>query len=295
MNGILNLDKPSGMTSHDCVARIRRAMRQKRIGHAGTLDPMATGALLLCLGQATRLSDLLMGGRKVYRAEITFGSITDTQDATGRILETRDASGLKKEDLERILPHFTGEIQQIPPMVSALHHEGQRLYELARKGIEVEREPRSITIYDLRLLSFNSGNPPRAEVEAACSAGTYIRTLAHDIGEALGCGAHLSALRRSAVGPFRVEDGVSLEEAEEAARTGKLESRLTPMSEALKDYPRVCVEEDQMPLLRNGRDLPAPLDWEDRETVGLLGPSGDLVALARVREGRLYPFKVLMD
>jgi tRNA pseudouridine55 synthase len=294
MNGILNLDKPSGITSHDCVARIRRALRQKRIGHAGTLDPMATGVLLLCLGQATRLSDLLMGGRKAYRAEITFGVTTHSQDATGEVLTTRDASGLTREALEAVLPRFTGDLQQVPPMVSAVHHQGQRLYYLARKGIEVEREPRTITIYDLRLLSFTPGGSPRAEIEVTCSAGAYIRTLAHDIGEALGCGAHLSALRRVAVGPFRVEEAVSLEEAEEAARTGVLESRLLPMSAALKDHPTAATGAEDIPLLMQGRSLPSPFGQEDRDLVGLIGPGGDLVALARAREGRLFPFKVLL-
>ena len=294
MNGILNLDKPPGITSHDCVARIRRAAKIKRVGHAGTLDPMATGVLLLCIGQATRLAEFLMGGRKVYRAEITFGAVTDTQDSTGTVLFTEDASSVTAERLTGLFPRFTGEIEQVPPMVSALHHEGRRLYEIAREGGEVDRQPRPITIYGLELLRFQPGSQPKAEVEVACSAGTYIRTLAHDFGAALGCGAHMSALRRTAVGPFRVEDAVPLEDAEARARTGIMADRLTPMQAALADGPRVPVPADQMAALRNGRDLPSPPGLPDSERVGLIGPDGELAAVARARDGRLYPYKVLL-
>jgi tRNA pseudouridine55 synthase len=201
---------------------------------------------------------------------------------------------LTLDELEVVLPRFTGDLQQIPPMVSAVHHQGQRLYRLARQGIEVEREPRAITIYDLRLLNFVSGDPPRATVEVECSAGTYVRTLAHDIGEVIGYGAHLSALRRTAVGPFRVEEAVPLEEAEEAARTGILESRLLPMSAALKDRLTAVVGEEEIPLLMQGRSFRSPFGQEEQDLVGVIGPEGDLVALARAREGRLFPFKVLL-
>jgi tRNA pseudouridine55 synthase len=293
VNGILNLDKPAGLTSHDCVARVRKALRIKRIGHAGTLDPMATGALPLCIGQATRISEYLMNGRKTYRAEVAFGAETDSQDATGEFLRTFDASGLRREDLEAARLRFVGDLLQIPPMVSAVHHEGRRLYELARQGIEVEREPRPVTVYDLRILSFTEGATPRAEIEVACSSGTYVRTLAHDIGQALGCGAFLSSLRRTASGGFAAEDALPLEEVETAARAGKLASRLISMREALRNYPEFLLSEEQAEEIRHGRPLPCAAPFEETELVRLIGPSGDLAGLARLQSGELRPFKVL--
>lgn len=294
MNGILNLNKPPGITSHDCVARIRRAAKMKRVGHAGTLDPMATGVLLVCLGQATRLSEYLMGGRKVYRAEITFGITTDTQDSSGRPLEENDASGVTPESIAGLLPRFTGDQLQVPPMVSALHYEGKRLYNLARQGIEVERAPRPVTIYRLDLLHFTPGEHPKVVVDVECSPGTYIRTLAHDLGAAAGCGAHMSALERRASGAFRVEEAVTLEAAEEQGRAGTFESLLSPMKTALAGRPLVEVSPEQVDALKQGRALSAPKACEGTDLVGLTGPGGDLVALARPEGELLRPFKVLL-
>jgi tRNA pseudouridine55 synthase len=291
LNGILVLDKPEGMTSHDCVARMRRATRMKRIGHAGTLDPMATGVLILCLGQATRLSEYLMEGTKTYQAEITFGATTDTQDRTGRILKTGDASRLNQTEFEAALREFVGEGLQTPPMVSAVHHEGARLYELARKGIEVERKPRPVTFYEFQPLRFMAGETPRAEIVVRCSPGTYIRTLAHDLGEALGCGAHLSALRRIESGGFTLSDAVTLDDATEAANAGNLESALVPMRRALKGATEAEISEAQCEEIRRGRALPTDLTGE---RIALIDPSGELIALARAEDSLLKPYKVFI-
>jgi tRNA pseudouridine55 synthase len=266
----------------------------KRVGHAGTLDPMATGVLLVCLGQATRLSEYLMGGKKVYRAEVTFGTTTHSQDSSGQVIEVKDASGLTREAVEALLPRFTGEILQLPPMVSALHHEGKRLYDLARQGIEVERQPRPVTIYRLNLLRFAPGDPPRAEVRVECSSGTYIRTLAHDLGGAAGCGAHMSGLVREAVGAFTLADSVTLEQVEEAAGKEEFHRLLSPMTVAIEGHPLVQLREDQLNEVRFGKALPAEPDLPPSDLVGLVGPDGELAALAVCRFERLYPFKVLL-
>ncbi len=198
--GFLVIDKPPGMTSHDVVAWVRRGTGVKRIGHAGTLDPMATGVLVLCIGAATRLSEYVMSSHKVYTASIRLGIETDTYDADGQITATADASALTRSEVETALAHFQGEIDQIPPMVSALQQGGRRLYDLARQGIEVERAPRRVTL-NIHLLDLNL---PDLRLRVECSPGTYIRSLAHDLGAALGVGAHLTALRRKASGARRV-------------------------------------------------------------------------------------------
>ncbi len=293
MNGILNLDKPPGITSHDAVARLRRATRIKRVGHAGTLDPMATGVLLLCVGQATRLSEYLMASMKTYAAQVAFGVTTDSQDATGVILQRRDATGLTEAVVRAMLPAFTGELLQTPPMVSAVHYEGRRLYELAREGIEVERAARPVTVHRLDLTHFIPGVAPVADLEVDCSSGTYVRTLAHDLGEALGCGAHLSALRRTRVGPFTLDASLPLEEMETLARMGSLSERFSPLSAALHSRALVEVDDNALEELRHGRSLPAPEGFADAPVVGITRSGGDLVAVARASEGRLFPFKTL--
>jgi tRNA pseudouridine55 synthase len=197
INGFLVVDKPASLTSHDVVAKVRRGTGIKKIGHAGTLDPMATGVLVLCLGYATRLSEYVMASTKVYHATVKFGVETDTYDADGHVTAEHDASHITREHIEATLPQFRGDILQVPPMYSAIQKNGKRLYDLARAGIEVEREPRPVTIYTLELLRWVW---PQALVEVKCSAGTYIRSLAYDMGQALGIGAHLTNLRRVASG-----------------------------------------------------------------------------------------------
>jgi len=256
MDGILNVNKPPGPTSHDVVARLRQAIRSTRIGHAGALDPPATGVLLICLGAATRIVEYLMDWPKSYRATAILGVETDTEDASGSIVRESDCSHVRREGVEAILPRFTGKIMQIPPMVSAVHHMGRRLYELARAGEVVERTPRPVEVYSLHLVGFEPGVRAKALLEIDCSRGTYIRTLCADIGKALDCGAHVSELVRTAVGRFRLEDAVSIETIEEKAASGRLGDVLHPIDEALGEFPLVGVSDADAKLVANGIMLP---------------------------------------
>lgn len=208
MNGILVIDKPQGWTSHDVVNFVRRRFNIKKAGHAGTLDPMATGLLVLLLGSYTKLSQEFTAEFKEYRAVLTLGKVTDTQDATGRVIATQAVPPLKHSDIEAVLEKFTGELQQVPPMVSAVSVNGKRLYKLARQGKEVKREPRKIIIEKLELDSFN---PPDISISVTCSKGTYIRTLCEDIAKALGSAGHMSYLRRTRSGRFHIEDAVGID------------------------------------------------------------------------------------
>jgi tRNA pseudouridine55 synthase len=206
-DGILLVDKPAGLTSHDVVDRIRRHFGFKKVGHCGTLDPAATGLLIIVLERATKLQDRLMSADKTYEGVMLLGIATDSQDADGEVVAEKPVPPLTADDLEQVLVKFRGDIQQIPPMVSAIKHKGQPLYKLARKGQTVEREPRNVHIYDLRVLKLDL---PRIEFRVACTKGTYVRTLCHDIGEVIGCGAHLAGLRRTRSGDLDVKDAKPL-------------------------------------------------------------------------------------
>lgn len=208
INGLLLLDKPIGASSNAALQRAKWLFNAAKAGHTGTLDPLATGLLLLCFGKATKLAATFLDSDKTYRATVRLGVTTETADAEGSVLKTRPVD-VSRAQIEVVLTHFTGEIEQIPPMYSALKREGRPLYEYARKGIELERQPRQVTIHDLSLLSCEEN---QFEIEITCSKGTYIRTLAADIGESLGCGAHLAALRRTHIGQFDVADAHSLDE-----------------------------------------------------------------------------------
>ncbi len=294
MDGLLNLLKPPGMTSHDCVDELRRLLRMRRIGHTGTLDPGAAGVLLCCLGRATRLSEFLMEQDKSYRVELVLGVSTTTGDALGEVVARREVD-VRQEALEEVLRRFTGTIQQVPPMVSAVHHEGRRLYELARQGVEVERAPRTVTVYELRLLRFD---PPRVLLDITCSKGTYVRQLAHDIGEALGCGAHAGFMIRTRVGPYRLEDSYTFEEVAERVRTGDVQTLLIPPAQALPDLPEVEVEGRLRTAVLNGQPLPlwkvAPhLSLPPGALVKVLDVEGNLLAIGRAMAGQLRPYKVL--
>ena len=215
MEGILNIDKPEGMTSHDVVNRVRRACGLRRVGHAGTLDPLATGVLVVCVGRATRLAEYVVGQPKEYVAVVRLGQTTDTYDADGTILEERPVSA-DSATIQTALQQFTGPIEQIPPMYSAIKRDGKPLYKLARQGIEVERKARAITIYNLTLEDRTEND---ITLRVACSTGTYIRSLAHDLGEVLGCGGHIVALRRTRVGSFSAENAVPLDQLTARKRT----------------------------------------------------------------------------
>lgn len=205
--GVLNIDKPKGLTSHDAVAHVRKAAGIRRVGHAGTLDPLARGVLVVCLGKATRLIEYLMDTHKSYVATVEFGIVTNTWDAEGEVIEKRDTKDLSLSRIEEALGRFRGLIEQIPPMYSAIKHKGEPLYRLARKGIEVEREARSVKIHRLEIRAWR---PPNLVIEVECSKGTYIRSLAHDLGRAVGSGAYLADLTRTAVGPFCLQRAIPL-------------------------------------------------------------------------------------
>ncbi|MBB6053057.1 tRNA pseudouridine55 synthase [Armatimonas rosea] len=282
------------MTSHDVVGRVRRALKTKRVGHAGTLDPDATGVLVVAVGQATRLLPYLPLEPKVYLATVGFGTATDTEDASGQVTATADASGLTEEALRSVLPRFVGEIAQVPPMVSALHHNGQRLYDLARQGITVEREARTITIHALELVAPPSLGAGGA-IRVTCGGGTYIRTLCKDIGEALGLPAHMATLVREAVGPYALADAIPLEEIDE--------SKLLPMHEAL-GWPLLDVSDADAAELKLGRTIqltppfakpegvPEPCEGGGGENTCAALHNGQLLALLRYETGRWQPFKV---
>lgn len=245
--GILNIDKPAGMTSHDVVNRVRRTASTRRVGHAGTLDPLATGVLLVCVGRATRLVEYLVGQPKVYEAEIRLGQTTNTYDADGEVVQERPLT-FTPQDLQNALTHFLGEIEQVPPMYSAIKQDGQPLYKLARQGKEVERKPRLVTIHELAVLSWNA---PLLAVRVACSTGTYIRSLAHDLGEVLGCGGHITRLRRTAVGDFSVETAVSLNDLSPE----NIYSHLLPLDTAVAHLPRLDLTNEDAHALLQGKPI----------------------------------------
>lgn len=298
-SGILNVDKPADWTSFRVVSTVRRLSGIRRVGHAGTLDPLATGVLIVCLGQATRLSEYLMQATKVYRAEVRLGVVTDTFDATGTPLREVDASGISRSQIEEALAAFQGEIHQVPPMFSALKHEGEPLYRYARARQPVTRPARLVTIHRIQLLAFRS---PVATIEVECGKGTYIRTLAHDLGERLGCGAHLSGLVRLRVGRFTLEDACSIAELDTAFQEGRWQSLLHPSDAALPDWPAITLSEEEVTAVRFGQALPAaelqpspPQTPEPGQLCRAYSPQGELLAVLRYETagGIWRPIKVL--
>lgn len=257
MDGIINIYKDKGFTSHDVVAKLRGILQMKKIGHTGTLDPDATGVLPVCLGKATKVCDLLTDKDKVYEAEIRFGIITDTLDMTGTIKEERQVS-LDKEQLVDTLAAFVGEIEQIPPMYSAIKINGKKLYELARKGQVVDRKPRKVIIHELTLLEENL-EKGECKIRVHCSKGTYIRSLCNDIGERVGCGAAMKSLVRTRSGDFSIENTFTLSQVETLVRDGKVEEFLMPVDEVFHSY-RSCVAENKaLHFLKNGNLVNAKL------------------------------------
>ncbi len=284
MNGILVVDKPKGLSSFDVVRQVRRLCQTRRVGHTGTLDPLATGVLPVAIGQATRLVEYLMAGEKIYQASCRLGIVTDTQDSEGRILLEQSWQQVDRAALDGVLEGFSGEISQLPPMFSALKKDGQPLYRLARQGIEVERQPRTVRIASLEVDEFA---PPDLTITVRCSKGTYVRTLCHDIGQQLGCGAHMTALRRLACGPFPLSASHTLEELQSLAEQG-LPLPLVSPAAALADWPALAVDGPVLARLRNGV---APSLAELSGTLPNAGESvrflagGTLVAIARYLPG----------
>jgi tRNA pseudouridine55 synthase len=291
-DGLLVVDKHAGPTSHDVVNRLRRLFATKRVGHAGTLDPPATGILLVGLGRATRILQFLQALPKTYRAEVAFGATTSTQDATGRVLEERPC-GFGLDDLRAAAASMVGEIRQVPPMVSAVRVGGERLYQAARRGEEVERPARAVTVYGLDVASFDRA-AWEATLEVRCSSGTYVRTLAADIGELLGCGAHLKALRRTSIGSLGEADAVTVAQLEAMEPAGR-RAAVLPMGAAMRDYESVTVSGDDLQAVGHGRSLgdPDPGGTEG-PPVAVLDPGGRLLAVYRRHGEGLRPAAVLV-
>jgi len=256
MDGILNINKPEGLTSFGVVAAVKRLTGEKRVGHAGTLDPAATGVLPVCLGQGTRVSEYLMDSTKAYRAEIELGSATDTYDASGKVTLEGDASDIDRARLESALSSFRGVIQQMPPIYSAVKHKGKPLYKLARAGVDIKRKSRPVTVHHLELVDWQ---PPVVTVEVVCGKGTYIRSLADDLGRILGCGAHLKNLVRLRCGLFDIKDAVSMSELERAFSNGYWHQFIYPIDSVLKQWAAVVVDDDARQDILNGR----PLEMQD--------------------------------
>jgi tRNA pseudouridine55 synthase len=285
ISGIFNIDKPAGCTSFQVVSLVRRLSGVRRVGHAGTLDPSATGVLVVCLGQATRLIEYMMEATKVYRAGVRLGITTDTLDATGTTLSQADPSNVSRQQVEEALLAFVGEIDQVPPMFSALKHAGEPLYRYARAQRQVERRARRVTVYRLQLLAFE---PPLATVEVECGKGTYIRALAHDLGQQLACGAHLATLARLRVGPFTLDDACSLPELEAAFQENRWQRLLQPADAGLPSWPAVTLSEAQERAVRFGQHLaadalePSPAEaLENDQLCRAYSLRGELVAVLR--------------
>lgn len=287
LGGVLVIDKPTDWTSHDVVAKARGLTGIRQIGHSGTLDPMATGVLVLCVGKATRLLEYLTGLPKIYQAGISLGATTDTYDATGTIIDQHALPELSTEALEQTLDEFRGEIMQTPPAYSAIKRNGEAQYKRARRGEEVVLDARPVTVYELSLVDFGDGV---IQIRLTCSAGTYVRSIAHDLGVVLGCGAHLSSLRRMAVGPFGIDQAVTLQQLAEE----DWHRFLLPPSAAVAHLPRVDLAEGEASRLIHGLSIAARFPVAQGLTCAF-DPAGQLVAVVRpdLKQQTWQPVKVL--
>jgi tRNA pseudouridine55 synthase len=299
MDGVLVLLKPPGMTSHDVVDVVRRAAGMRRVGHTGTLDPGAAGVLLCCLGRATRISEYLMEADKAYRVELRLGTRTSTGDAYGEVLPPAEPGPVRaptRARLEAALKRFTGEILQVPPMVSAIHHEGARLYQLARRGETVDRQPRPVRVHRIEILRFDPRGPS-ALLDITCGKGTYIRKLCADVGDALGVGGYAHFMVRTRAGRFGLEEALTLEELAAAAADGSLADAVVPMDRAIAHLPAVDLPDRSVADVLNGHPVPlwkvAPEGIAGDGPVRLRSRRGALIALARIDGPALRPFKVL--
>ncbi|GAA5444017.1 tRNA pseudouridine synthase B [Microbulbifer sp. NBRC 101763] len=275
VHGVLLLNKPAGITANDALQKAKRLFFANRAGHTGALDPLATGVLPICFGEATKFSQYLLDADKRYRSTFVFGMTTASGDADGDVLETKDASGLTEEAVLKAMEAFRGRIKQVPSMYSALKHKGQPLYKLARQGLEVEREAREVEIFEFELLSFTAGAQPRAEVEVHCSKGTYIRSIAEDLGQALGVGAYVEELHRSAAGPYDEADSVTLDELAEERGEGRaeeLDHHLLPVDSPASSLAKLILPDDSGYYVRQGQPV---MDLQ----VYRIGAEGDMVRL----------------
>lgn len=288
MNGILLIDKAPDWTSNDVVVKLKGILHQRRIGHSGTLDPMATGILVVFVGRATRAVEFAEGHDKRYLASLCLGLVTDTQDTSGRVLEQHPVS-VTREELEAALKTFRGEQEQVPPMYSAIKHKGRPLYEIARKGGQVERKARKIKVYNISLAGEAGGD---YLLDISCSKGTYVRSLCHDLGQALGCGGCMSGLRRLEAGEFRVEDAYTLAQVQEYADKGRVEELLLPVDSLFHRLPACTVTQAQEKKIRCGNELPMELADGDYR---VYSPAGDFLMLGREEKGILKTLKSFFE
>ena len=294
MDGILNINKATGMTSHDVVAKIRKILNQKRVGHAGTLDPAASGVLPICIGLGTRVAEYLGESGKAYQADIIFGTVTDTYDSEGSIIRTASTADLTLSSIEKALQHFLGSQMQLPPRYSAIKIQGQPAYKRVRSGEELIMTARPITITSLKILAWE---PPRLTLAIECSKGTYIRSLAYDLGEQLRCGAYLAALIRTRSGPFLLSESITLEQLATAASTGTVEEYLYPPDTALQDYPALPLDAATVERVLHGNAFhhdPNSLSTSSPELARVYDTSGHFLAIARWRPDQNFwqPIKV---
>lgn len=300
VDGILILNKPQGITSNDALQQAKYLFYAAKAGHTGSLDPLATGVLPICFGEATKFTQFLLEADKTYRSTFCLGVATETGDADGEIVSTSDASTLREEQLEQAIESFRGEIEQIPSMYSALKHEGQPLYKLARQGITVERKARAATIYSYNILAFRPGEKAELDVEISCSKGTYIRTLAEDLGKAVGCGAHVVKLHRSVAGPFNENESITLEQLEclrEGKRGEDLDFLLKPLDAAVNDALVVELTESMAWYFRQGQAVMAPEAYrqsEEGDIVRIFHTDGSFLGVGEVLDdGRVKPRRLV--
>lgn len=304
MEGVLLLNKPVGMTSHDCVAKMRRLAKTKKVGHTGTLDPDVTGVLPICIGRATKIVEYLTASSKTYEAEVTIGYSTTTEDSSGEIVKRKNVNPpITKEEVEQVLQSMHGSIEQVPPMYSAVKIKGKKLYEYARAGIEVERPSRTITINEIQLLNEvkTEDNLTKFRFRVTCSKGTYVRTLAVMIGEKLGYPAHMSHLIRTKSGEFKLEDCLTFEEIEQAVENGTLQDSLLTIGDALKDLPKLIIHDTLTGKVKNGAVLELPSEFQKLEVgspIAVYGEDGGCIAIYAkhpTKHQLMKPTKVLMN
>lgn len=291
MNGFLNIDKPMGITSYDVIRRLKPILPKTKLGHLGTLDPMASGVLPIAVGYATRLIGYIRDNTKEYQAEMVLGGVTDTQDKTGRITPV-SSEPVPEVLISQALDQMVGEIEQVPPMYSAVHHQGRRLYELAREGVQVSVKPRLVTIHYLRLQEVTSENNQQiVRFVIGCSSGTYVRTICHDVGQQLGCGAYLNSLIRLRSGPFKIDMARNLDSL--TSDSEDIKASLMPPDFPLQEIPRVELESPQAWAVTNGSPVAWPRAIND-ELYRIYDQKGELLAMARGRDGHiLQPERVL--
>ena len=297
VDGILLLDKPLGVSSNHALQSVKRLYEAAKAGHTGSLDPLATGVLPLCFGEATKFSQYLLDADKAYESTFVLGTVTDTGDAEGRVLEDKDASGVTESNVITALQAFEGDIEQIPSMFSAIKQGGQPLYKLARKGLEVERKPRSVVIKTLQLRAFRGGERPEADIYLECSKGTYVRSLAEDLGRVIGCGAFVSALRRTRAGPFGIEDSMTLSALEAlkgAGESGQLDTLLLPTDAALGALPLVRLSESSGFYMRQGQPVMVSNGPRDG-IVRVALDSGEFLGVGEMLDdGRVAPRRLIV-